>query len=50
MRAYACFIVGFAKIHRAAYLRMHFCAAEFFGRDPLSDRRLHQRGTRQKQA
>src|SRR3989475_280678 len=41
-------IIRFAEIHRAADLRVHFRAAEIFGGSFLSDRRLHQRRSRQK--
>ena len=34
-------VVGFTKIHSAAHLRVHFRAAQFFGRDALPDGRLY---------
>ena len=44
------FVVDLAEIYRAAHLGMHSRAAQLFGRYPLSNRRLHQRGPGQKQA
>ncbi len=41
-------VIGFAKIHGAAHLRVHFRAAEFFRRDALPDGRLHERRAGQK--
>ena len=43
-------VVGFAKIHRAAHLRVHFRAAQFFRRDALPDGRLHQRRAGEKKS
>ena len=44
------FVVGLAEIHRAADLRMHFGAAQFFGGGFLADGGLHQRGAGEKKA
>ncbi len=44
------FIVGFAEVHRAADLRVHFRAAQFLGGGFLSDGGLHQGGPGKKQA
>ena len=41
-------VVGLAKIDRAADLRVHLRAAQFFGRHFLADGGLHQRGPREK--
>ena len=43
-------VIRFAKVHRAADLRVHFGAAELFSGRFLADGSLHQRGTCEKQA
>ena len=44
------FVVRLAKIDRAADFRVHFRAAQFFGGNFLSDRRLHERRARKKKS
>src|SRR6266481_5432229 len=44
------FIVGFAEIHSAADLGMHFGAAEILGGSFLADGSLHQRGPGEEEA
>src|SRR5215472_5231128 len=43
-------VVGFAKIHGAANLRMHFCAAKLLSGGLLTDRGLHQCRSGKKQS
>ena len=43
-------VVGFAEVDGAADLRMHFCAAEFFGGSFLADGGLDQRGAGEEEA
>ena len=43
-------VVGLAEIDGAADLRVHFCAAQFFGGSFLADGGLHQRGAGEKKA
>ena len=50
MRCEAGFVIGLAEIDGAADLRVHFCAAEFFGGSFLADGGLHQRGTGEEEA